>query len=125
MQIIREFQSKLFAMRDAFFSNGITLALEHIKEIDFGLSFGATKMDIIFQFLRGSILISFTRGMIGVILGISIAFGISELAEIPDIVNFSSIILSFGVAVIVVLIFGIAPAKRAAEQYLISFLRYA
>ena len=98
--------------------------LERIKEIGLRLSIGATKLDIIFQFLLESVMISFTGGMIGVILGLTIAFGISELAEIPTIVNFSSIMLSFGVALIVGVIFGIAPAKRAAEQDPITSLRY-
>lgn len=98
--------------------------LERIKEIGLRLSIGATKVDIIFQFLLESVMISFTGGMIGVILGLSIAFGISELADIPTIVNFSSIVLSFGVALVVGVIFGIAPAKRAAEQDPIASLRY-
>ncbi len=98
--------------------------LERIKEIGLRLSIGATKLDIIYQFLLESVMISFTGGMIGVILGLSIAFGISELAEIPTIVNFSSIVLSFGVALIVGVVFGIAPAKRAAEQDPITSLRY-
>lgn len=98
--------------------------LERIKEIGLRLSIGATKLDIIFQFLLEAVMISFTGGMIGVILGLSIAFGISELAEIPTIVNFSSIVLSFGVALFVGVVFGIAPAKRAAEQDPITSLRY-
>ena len=98
--------------------------LERIKEIGLRLSIGATKLDIIFQFLLESVMISFTGGMIGVVLGLSIAFGISELADIPTIVNFSSIVLSFGVALIVGVVFGIAPAKRAAEQDPITSLRY-
>lgn len=98
--------------------------LERIKEIGLRLSIGATKVDIVFQFLLESVMISFTGGMIGVILGLSIAFAISELAEIPTIVNVSSIVLSFGVALIVGVVFGIAPAKRAADQDPITSLRY-
>ncbi|MCO6358471.1 ABC transporter permease [Roseivirga pacifica] len=98
--------------------------LERIKEIGLRLSIGATKTDIIFQFLLESVMISFSGGMIGIILGLSIAFGISELASIPTIVNYSSIVLSFGVAVVVGIIFGIAPAKRAADQDPITSLRY-
>lgn len=98
--------------------------LERIKEIGLRLSIGAKKQDIIYQFLLESVMISFSGGMIGVILGLSIAFGISALADIPTIVNFSSILLSFGVALTVGVIFGIAPAKRAAEQDPITSLRY-
>lgn len=98
--------------------------LERIKEIGLRLAIGATKMDIIYQFLLEAVMISFSGGMIGIILGLSIAFGISELADIPTLVHFSSIGLSFGVAVTVGVIFGITPAKRAAEQDPITCLRY-
>lgn len=98
--------------------------LERIKEIGLRLAIGATKKDIVYQFLLESVMISFTGGMIGIIIGLSIAFGISELANIPTLVNFSSIMLSFGVAVTVGVIFGITPAKRAASQDPITSLRY-
>ena len=98
--------------------------LERIKEIGLRLAIGATKRDIIYQFLMEAVMISFTGGMIGVILGLSIAFGISELANIPTIIQASSIILSFGVALSVGIIFGIMPAKRAASQDPITSLRY-
>lgn len=98
--------------------------LERIKEIGLRMSLGATRIDIIYQFLLEAIMISFSGGMVGVIFGLSIAFGIAELADIPTIVSFYSILLSFGVAVTVGVIFGIAPAKRAASQDPITSLRY-
>lgn len=98
--------------------------LERIKEIGLRLAIGATKADIIYQFLLEAVMISFSGGMIGIILGLSIAVGISSLADIPTMVHFSSIALSFGVAVTVGVIFGITPAKRAADQDPITCLRY-
>jgi len=98
--------------------------LERIKEIGLRMSLGATKKDIIYQFLLEAIMISFSGGMVGVVFGLAIAFGIAELADIPTIVSLYSIILSFGVAVTVGIIFGIAPAKRAASQDPITSLRY-
>ena len=65
--------------------------LERIKEIGLRLAIGATKADIIYQFLLESVMISFSGGMIGIILGLSIAVGISSLADIPTLVHFSSI----------------------------------
>ncbi len=98
--------------------------LERIKEIGLRLSLGAKKSDIVQQFLFEAVMISVSGGLIGVILGVSMAFIVSEVAEIPTIVSFSSILLSFGVAATVGLIFGIAPARKAASQDPITSLRY-
>jgi putative ABC transport system permease protein len=98
--------------------------LERIKEIGLRLSIGAQKSDIIQQFLFEAIMISVTGGLIGVILGVSMAFIVSGIAGIQTIVSFSSIVLSFGVAASVGLIFGIAPARKAANQDPIASLRY-
>ncbi len=98
--------------------------LERIKEIGLRLSIGAKKQDIILQFLFEAIMISVSGGLIGVVLGILMATIVSEAADIPTVISMSSIFLSFGVAATVGLIFGIAPAKRAAEQDPITSLRY-
>jgi len=98
--------------------------LERIKEIGLRISLGAKKTDIIFQFLFESMMISVTGGVIGIFLGITLAVLVSQIAEIPTIITLSSIIISFGVAASVGLIFGITPAKRAASQDPITSLRY-
>lgn len=98
--------------------------LERIKEIGLRLAIGAKKADIIWQFLLEAVMISISGGVMGVILGIVLATVVSSIAEIPTIVSVSSVILSFGVAATVGLIFGIAPARRAANQNPISSLRY-
>ncbi|MEO0333177.1 MAG: FtsX-like permease family protein, partial [Bacteroidota bacterium] len=98
--------------------------MERIKEIGLRLAVGAQKTDIIGQFLFEAILISISGGLIGIVLGILIAMGISRIADIPTVITPFSIILSFGVAATVGLIFGIAPARRAANQDPITSLRY-
>ncbi len=98
--------------------------LERIKEIGLRLAIGAQKKDIVQQFLFEAIMISVSGGLIGVVLGVTMAFVVSSVADIPTIVSFSSIILSFGVAATVGLIFGIAPARKAATQDPIASLRY-
>jgi putative ABC transport system permease protein len=98
--------------------------LERIKEIGLRLSIGAKKSDVVQQFLFEAVMISVSGGIIGVILGVSMAFLVSEVAGIPTIITFSSIVLSFGVAATVGLVFGIAPARRAAMQDPITSLRY-
>jgi putative ABC transport system permease protein len=98
--------------------------LERIKEIGLRLSIGAKKSDVVQQFLFEAVMISVTGGIIGVILGVSMAYLVSKFAGIQTIVSFGSILLSFGVAATVGLIFGIAPARKAASQDPIASLRY-
>ena len=98
--------------------------LERIKEIGLRLSIGAKKSDVVQQFLFEAIMISVSGGIIGVMLGVSMAYVVSEVAGIPTIISFTSILLSFGVAATVGLIFGIAPARKAANQDPITSLRY-
>jgi len=98
--------------------------MERIKEIGLRLSIGAQKSDIVLQFLFEAVMISISGGLIGIILGVSMASVVSNMAEIPTIITFASIVLSFGVAVTVGLIFGITPARRAAMQDPITSLRH-
>jgi putative ABC transport system permease protein len=98
--------------------------LERIKEIGLRLSIGAKKSDVVQQFLFEAVMISVSGGIIGVILGITMAYVVSSFANIPTIISFSSILLSFGVAAAVGLVFGIAPARKAASQDPIASLRY-
>ncbi|NOS93232.1 MAG: FtsX-like permease family protein [Cyclobacteriaceae bacterium] len=98
--------------------------LERIKEIGLRLAIGAQKSDVVQQFLFEAIMISVSGGILGVILGALLAYLVSSFAGIPTIITFASIVLSFGVAASVGLIFGIAPARRAAAQDPISSLRY-
>jgi len=98
--------------------------MERIKEIGLRLSIGAKKKDIIQQFLFEAMLISVTGGIVGIILGMVMAFMISKIADIPTIITVFSILVSFGVAASIGLVFGIAPAQKAASQDPIASLRY-
>ncbi|MEK6783720.1 MAG: ABC transporter permease [Bacteroidota bacterium] len=98
--------------------------LERIKEIGLRLSIGAKKSDVVQQFLFEAVMISVSGGIIGVVLGITMAYVVSAFANIPTIISFASILLSFGVAATVGLVFGIAPARKAASQDPIASLRY-
>ena len=84
----------------------------------------AKTTDIAYQFIIEAILISFSGGIVGVIVGITIAITIASLADIPTIINGYSILVSFGVAVSIGIIFGYAPARKAASQDPIMSLRY-
>ncbi|MFA0960849.1 ABC transporter permease [Roseivirga sp. BDSF3-8] len=98
--------------------------LERIREIGLRLALGAKKTDIVVQFVFESVMISVTGGLIGILLGVVLAIIISRVADIPTIISVGSIFVSFGVAAGVGLIFGIAPARKAAGQNPINSLRY-
>lgn len=97
--------------------------LERIKEIGLRRSLGATRRDIIFQFLLEATLISLFGGIIGVILGIASAGLIASQADIPTVISGWSILLAFGVAAAVGIVFGLFPARKAAIQDPIKALR--
>ena len=97
--------------------------MERIKEIGVRRSLGAHQKDIILQFLFEAIFISLIGGVLGIILGVVAAKSIASYADIPTIVSTWSIVLSFGVAATVGLVFGLFPAQKAAEQDPIKALR--
>jgi putative ABC transport system permease protein len=98
--------------------------MERIREIGVRRATGATKQDIVFQFLAEAILISISGGLIGIILGLAISKIIMKVTDILTIVSPMSIVISFGVSVAVGIIFGYMPAKRAAEQDPVESLRH-
>lgn len=97
--------------------------LERTKEIGIIRAIGATEQDVILQFLSESVLISVGGGIIGIILGIVGAYIIEIFSGIETVLTMSSIMLSFFIAVIVGLVFGIFPAKSAANKKPIQALR--
>jgi len=97
--------------------------LERIKEVGIRRSLGATERDIVQQFLFESVFISLLGGIIGVVLGVLGARIIASSADIPTVVSAWSVLLSFGVASAIGLVFGIVPAQRAARLDPITALR--
>jgi putative ABC transport system permease protein len=98
--------------------------MERIREIGVRRATGATKRDIIFQFLSEATLISISGGFIGILLGVIMATVITKTTGILTIVSFPSILVSFGVAASVGIIFGWLPAKQASEKDPVDSLRH-
>lgn len=98
--------------------------MERIKEIGIRQAIGATKRDIVLQFLMEATLLSISGGLVGIILGIALSKIIMELTGILTIVSMVSILISFGVSASVGIIFGYMPSKRAAKQDPVESLRY-
>lgn len=97
--------------------------LERIREIGTRQAIGASRKDIVFQFLSESTLISVSGGLMGIILGVVLSKIIQTVFDIKTIISIFSIIVSFGVSVFIGIIFGYVPAKRAAEKDPVESLR--
>lgn len=97
--------------------------MERIREIGVRQAIGASRKDIIVQFLSESTLISLFGGIIGIILGVVLSHIIMIMFDIKTIISAFSIIISFGVSVLIGITFGYLPAKRASDQDPVSSLR--
>ena len=98
--------------------------MERIREIGVRRATGATKKDIVFQFLAEATFISVSGGLLGILLGVIIAKVITITTGILTIVSFVSIAISFGVAASVGIVFGWLPARKASEQDPVESLRH-
>lgn len=98
--------------------------VERTREIGTRRALGATQSDIVVQFLAEAVFISLSGGLLGILVGIAGAIGISKAAEILTVITPESVFVAFGVAFATGLFFGYRPAKRAALQNPIESLRY-
>ncbi|MFW6084182.1 MAG: ABC transporter permease [Gemmatimonadota bacterium] len=98
--------------------------LERIKEIGVRRAVGATRHEILFQFLMEAVLISVVGGTAGILVGMGLSLGIERLAGIETIVSYLSVAVAFGVSFAVGIAFGIMPAHRAAHKDPVACLRH-
>jgi len=98
--------------------------LERTKEIGIIRAIGATQEDVILQFLTESVLVSIGGGIIGILLGVFASYILEVSTGIETILSASSILISFFVATIIGLVFGIAPARSAANKSPIEAIRH-
>jgi len=97
---------------------------ERTREIGLRKAIGANNKDILFQFMIESVVICVMGGLIGIILGSLISISLSMFAGWQTEVSFSSILLASTFSVLVGLIFGTWPARKASLLNPIEALRY-
>ncbi len=102
----------------------LTTVTERTKEIGLRKAIGAKSRDITIQFLVESVMLTFIGGVIGVILGWAIAFGMSIFGILQTQISLIPVFLAFGVSAAIGIIFGYYPARRAAKLNPIEALRY-
>ncbi len=98
--------------------------LERIKEIGLRMAIGARKNDIKEQFVYEAGLISLFGGVIGIILGVFLAYLAEWITGTPTIISLWSVFISFFVSAFIGVVFGYIPAKKAAEQDPVNSLRH-
>jgi len=96
---------------------------ERTNEIGIRMAVGARRMDILFQFLIESAVISTVGGIIGIILGFIIASIVTATTSLPSSVEPISIAVAILVSTSVGVFFGIYPASKAAKLDPIESIR--
>ena len=97
---------------------------ERIKEIGIRKAIGATKQDILTQFLMEAVFLSEFGGIVGIIMGISGGNLVSFIFNIPAVIPFDWAIIGLFVCSIIGIGFGIYPAWKAAQLDPIESLRF-
>lgn len=97
---------------------------ERTKEIGLRKAVGATKYQILTQFLIETVTLSLLGGILGILLGVGIASLFSVTGLIASVITADSIALAFFFALLIGVFFGIYPAFRAANLHPMVALRY-
>jgi putative ABC transport system permease protein len=96
---------------------------ERTQEIGLRKAIGATQETILTQFLIESIIVSVIGGAIGTGIGVGGILLVGIFSPVPTIIPIGAIILATGVSGTIGLVFGVIPAKQAAQLEVIAALR--
>lgn len=97
---------------------------ERTREIGIRKAIGAKKRDILRQFLIEAVTLSLLGGVIGILLGIGAALAVSKLGGMATAITISPVLYAFLTSTAVGVIFGVYPARKAAQLKPIDALRY-
>jgi len=97
---------------------------ERTREIGVRMAVGARRGDVVSQFLTEAVLLSAAGGFLGIALGVLAIPALASLNKGVALLDPRSIPLSFGVALLTGIAFGLYPALRASRLNPIEALRY-
>jgi putative ABC transport system permease protein len=98
---------------------------ERTREIGLRLAVGASRRDVLLQFLVESVVISLVGGAIGIVIGLALPISVrffTDQVKVP--ISPLSVVVAFGVSFIVGVAFGLLPARRASQLNPTEALRY-
>ncbi len=97
---------------------------ERTREIGIRRAIGATRKEVLEQFMMEAVALSLTGGLIGIFLGVGMSLTINWITNFKTVVTFFSVFIAFFVSGAVGIIFGMLPARKAANLDPIESLRY-
>lgn len=97
---------------------------ERTKEIGIRLAIGALEREVLMQFLVEAVMLASFGGIVGVALGLAIAFGVTSAFGLPFVLNKTIVIVAFSFSALVGVVFGYFPARKAARLDPIEALRH-
>lgn len=97
--------------------------VERTKEIGIRKAIGATDFDILLQFLMESVILTGIGGILGIAFGLSLATLIGYFIGIVPIFSLFTIILALTISMAIGIVFGVTPAKKAAQLNPVDALR--
>ena len=102
----------------------LTTVTERTREIGLRKAIGAKNNDISKQFLAEAIALTMIGGVIGILFGSAISYGVNYSGIVKTTVSPSAVLLAFGVSAAIGIVFGYYPARKAAQMNPIEALRY-
>ena len=97
---------------------------ERTREIGIRRALGAKRRDIVSQFLVETMVLSTFGGLPGIVVGVAIPTVVSMTSQIETTISLFAISVAFGISVMVGIVFGVYPARRAAILDPIEALRH-
>ncbi len=97
---------------------------ERTREIGIRKAIGATRRDILWQFLVEAVTLTIVGGALGLIAGAAIAWGVDNFTPVPAVIPLWSVFMAIAAAAFTGIVFGLFPAVRAARLDPVHALRY-